>query len=145
MNTATTQLLYTVETTLLFSMITIGIYVAFRVCRFPDLTSEGGFGLAAMVCGLIMLKTQSPWLGLAAAIAIGAGTGIITALLTNIVRLPTILASILTMTMCFSIGLLIANKPSVTLPDSWVLSKLLSGLEHPLAIGIVGMGCSLGR
>ena len=144
MNTAIIQLLYTLETTLLFSMVTIGIYVAFRILRFPDLTAEGGFGLAAIVCGMVMLKTQSPWLGLAAAIIIGACTGIITALLTNIVRLPTILASILTMTMCFSVGLLIADKPSVTLPDSWVLSQFLSNLEHPLAIGIVGMGCGLG-
>lgn len=139
MNPLVTQLLYTLETALLFSLVTVGVYLSFRILRFPDLTSEGGFGFSAILGGLVLLKTGSPWLGLAAGLIAGMLAGAVTAVLANSVRLPTILASILTMTMCLSGGLLIAGKPSETLPDGWVLRTLFPFLHSPLAIGIVGL------
>lgn len=138
MNPTTVQLLYTLETTLVFSIVTIGVYLSFRVLRFPDLSAEGSFGLSAMVGGTVLISTGSPLLGLLASIATGALAGIVTAVLANVVRLPTLLASILTMIMCFSIGLLVAGQPSQTLPDRWVLASVLTWVDSPLARGIVG-------
>ena len=140
MNPTTVQLLYTLETTLVFSIVTIGVYVSFRILRFPDLTAEGSFGLAAMVGGAVLIATGSPFLGLLASVATGALAGIVTAVLANVVRLPTLLASILTMIMCFSVGLLVVGQPSQTLPDQWVLASALSWLQSPIARGIIGAG-----
>jgi putative ABC transport system permease protein len=139
MNPVITQLLYTLETALLFSVVTIGVFVAFRVLRFPDLTSEGGFGFSAIIAGIVLIKTGSSWLGLISGLVAGVFTGTVTAFLANKVRLPTILASILTMTMCFSGGLLIAGKPSETLPEGWVLNDILAFLGSPIVVGIVGL------
>jgi len=138
MSPTTVQLLYTLETTLVLSIVTIGVYLSFRVLRFPDLTSEGSFGLAAMVGGSVLIGTGSPMLGLLACIATGAAAGVVTAILANVVRLPTLLASILTMIMCFSVGLLVVGQPSLTLPDQWVLASALSWIESPVAKGIIG-------
>lgn len=143
MNPFTTQLLYTLEMALLFSIVTIGIYLSFRLLRFPDLTSEGGFGISALVGGLVSIKTASPWLGMAAGVLTGALTGAVTAILANSVRLPTILASILTMTMSLSGGLLLVGKPNAALPSSWVLQDMLGLLGSPLAVGIIGLGVVL--
>ena len=140
MNPTTVQLLYTLETTLVFSIVTIGVYLSFRVLRFPDLTAEGSFGLAAMVGGAVLISTGSPLLGLLASIATGALAGVVTAVLANVVRLPTLLASILTMIMCFSVGLLVVGQPSQTLPDQWILTSLFRWIESPIARGIVGAG-----
>jgi len=134
------QLLYTIETALLFSFVTVGAYLSFRILRFPDLTSEGGFGLSSIVGGMVLLKTGSGWLSLLSGVGVGFFTGLITAFLANKVRLPTILASILTMTMSLSAGLLIAGKPSLTLTDEWVLRSLLPFINSSLAIGIIGLG-----
>ena len=138
MNAAIIQLLYTLETTLLFSTVTVGVYVAFRVLRFPDLTAEGGFGLSAMMGGMALVATGSAWLALLASVATGVAAGVTTALLANLVRLPTILASILTMTMCFSIGLLAAGRPSMTLSGRGFIGDVLGFIDSPIAVGIIG-------
>lgn len=137
------QLLYTLETTLMFSVVTVGVYLSFRVLRFPDLTAEGGFGVSAILGGMAFGATGSPSIALAVSVMSGMTAGMLTAVLTNLVNLPTILASILTMTMCFSIGLLVAGQPSQTLSDDWIWETPLSFVGDPLAIGIVGMGLSL--
>lgn len=138
MSPPTVQLLYTLETTLILAMVTIGVFVSFRIVRFPDLSPEGGFGLSAVAGGMIMIATGSPLLGLLASVATGMCVGVVTALLANVVRLPTLLASILTMIMCFSTGLLVAGQPSQTLPDLWILESALFWIDTPLITGIVG-------
>jgi len=143
MNPTTVQLLYTLETTLVLSIVTIGVYVSFRVLRFPDLTSEGSFGLSAMVGGAVLTATGSPFLGLLASVATGSLAGIVTAVLANVVRLPTLLASILTMIMCFSAGLLVVGQPSQTLPDRWVLASVLAWVQSPIGRGIAGAAAVL--
>jgi len=143
MNPTTVQLLYTLETTLTFSIVTVGVYLSFRVLRFPDLTAEGSFGLSAMVGGAVLIATGSPFLGLLTSITTGALAGMVTAVLANIVRLPTLLASILTMIMCFSAGLLVVGQPSQTLPDQWVMASVLSWVESPIARGITGAAAVL--
>ena len=140
MSSTLLQLLFTLEMSLLFAIVTIGVYLAFRVMKFPDLTSEGGFGFSAMVGGMVLLQSGSPWLGLGAGILAGVFTGMVTAFLANRVGLPTILAAILTMTMCFSAGLLIAGKPSETLPGQWVLKDILFFIDSNLWIGLWGLG-----
>ena len=138
MNPTTIQILFTLEDTLLFSIVTIGVFVSFRVLKFPDLTAEGSVGLSAVVGGLVALRFGSPVLGLLACVATGSLAGAVTALLANLARLPTILASILTMTMCISVGLLIAGQPSLRLPDIWVFERFTPFISSHIALGLVG-------
>ncbi len=143
MSSAGMQLLYTLETSLVFSLVTVGLYLSFRVLRFPDLTAEGGFGLAALLGSLVAVKFSSPWLGLLTGVIVGMLAGTVTAFLANTVRLPTILASILTMTMCFSVGILVAGQPHQSLADIWVFSSVDDLLQNPLQTGLLGGFLSL--
>jgi putative ABC transport system permease protein len=138
MNSFGLQLFYTLETSLIFSLVTVGLYLSFRILRFPDLTAEGGFGLAALLGGVVGSQTHSPFLGLCVGTLTGAASGGVTAFLANVVKLPTILASILTLTMCFSFGLLVVGVPSQPLSDFWVFSFLEGWLGSPLQAGIIG-------
>jgi putative ABC transport system permease protein len=144
MSATSIQLLYTLETTLVLSLVTVGVYLAFRVIRFPDLTAEGSFGLSATIGGIALAVSGSPEVGLLFGMAVGAMVGCVTAVLANVVRLPTLLASILTMMMCLSVGLLVAGQPSSTLPDKWVLARVLDWVGPPLIVGIVGSAGVLG-
>ena len=143
MNPLVLQLVYSLETSLIYSVVTIGLYVSFRILRFPDLTAEGGFGLSALFGGVVAVQTHSAWLGLLTGGLSGSVTGMVTAYLANIVRLPTILASILTMTMCFSCGLLIVGQPNQPLPDTWLFNGLLSFFNSPLSVGVAGAAVAL--
>jgi putative ABC transport system permease protein len=138
MSPVTIQLFYTLEETLLFSLVTIGMFVSFRLLKFPDLTAEGGFGFAAVMGGIVLAKTGSPTFSVLAGVAAGAFCGLVTALLANIAKLPTILASILTMTMSISAGLLIAGKPSSSLPDLWFIRNILPIWDSPVTTGLIG-------
>jgi putative ABC transport system permease protein len=136
MNATSLQLLYTAQDALLFSLATLGVFVSFRILRFPDLTAEGGYGLAATVGGMVVVATGSFGLGLAASTAAGAATGVATSLLTNLTRLPTILSSILVMTMSVSLALLICGRPNVSLPSGWILGSFQKALGMPVLGGI---------
>lgn len=143
MNSVAVQLFYTIETSLIFSLVTVGLYLSFRVLRFPDLTAEGGFGLAALLGGMAAVKFSSPWLGLLVGAVVGMLAGAVTAFLANTVRLPTILASILTMTMCFSVGILIAGQPHQPLAELWTFAPLSQLFNSTLQAGVVGGGLFL--
>lgn len=138
MNATTLQLMYTVEDGLLFSLVTVGVYVSFRVLRFPDLTAEGGFGLAVTAGGLAILATGSFTIGLVVSTLAGAATGVASSLLANWTRLPTILSSILVMTMCVSAGLLLAGRPNFTLPTGWWIADWMPADLSPVGTGIAG-------
>ena len=137
MNPVTIQFLYTIEEAFLFSLVTVGVFISFRLLKFPDLTAEGGFGLAAFFSGVVLIKTGSTAMSILFGVFCGAMCGLTTAILTNIIKLPAILASILTMIMSVSFVLLVAGQPSITLPDIWILKKIIP-LDSPVWIGVVG-------
>ncbi len=58
-----------VELGLVFAFVAIGVYLAFRVLDFPDLTVDGSFPLGAAVTGVLIpagmnagWRQPSPWL-----------------------------------------------------------------------------------
>ena len=134
MSATSLQLLYTAQDAILASLVTIGTFISFRILRFPDLTAEGGYGLAATLGGMVVVSTGSFGLGLVVSVAAGAATGVATSLLNNLTRLPTILSSILVMTMSVSLALLIAGQPSIILPSGWVLG----GFQRAVGSTVLG-------
>lgn len=139
MNFWGTQLIYTLEEGLIFCFVTIGVFIALRLLKFPDLTAEGSFGFSAIISALVTIWTGSPYAGLLAGIVAGSLCGLVTAILANIIGLPTILASILTMTMCVSASLLIAKQPNLAMPDVWIFSIIPGSAQHTVYTGLFGV------
>jgi putative ABC transport system permease protein len=111
---------------LIYGIMVLGVFITFRVLDFPDLTVDGSFPLgAALMVQCIMLDVNL-WLALLVAFIGGVIAGVITALIHNHLRVPNLLAGILTMTMLYSINIRVldnrANLP--VLKHTTILSQV---------------------
>ncbi|RRY12994.1 ABC transporter permease [Brucella anthropi] len=104
-----------VELGLVFAFVAIGVYLAFRVLDFPDLTVDGSFPLGAAVTGVLILAGMNAWLAAAIAMVAGAVAGLVTATLNVRFKILNLLASILTMIALFSVNLRVMGRPNIAL------------------------------
>ncbi len=114
-----------VEIGLIFSLVALGVYISFRLLRFPDLTVDGSFPLGGAVCAILISTGTNPWLATLAATAAGAVAGLITGWLNVKLKIMDLLASILMMIALYSINLRIMGGPNVPLINDTTLFTLL--------------------
>lgn len=103
---------------LIYGIMVLGVFITFRVLDFPDLTVDGSFplGAALMVQGIML--GMNGWLALLIAFIGGVLAGVVTALIHNHLKVPNLLAGILTMTMLYSINIrILGNRANVPLLD----------------------------
>ena len=118
---------------LIYGIMVLGVFITFRVLDFPDLTVDGSFplGAALMVQGILL--GMNGWLALLIAFIGGVIAGVVTALIHNHLKVPNLLAGILTMTMLYSINIrILGNRANVPVLDQETLltdvSSRLSGI-----------------
>ena len=104
-----------VELGLVYAFVALGVYLAFRVLDFPDLTVDGSLPLGGAVAAVLIINGLNPWIATLGAMVAGACAGIVTATLNVRFKILHLLASILTMIALFSINLRVMGKPNVAL------------------------------
>ncbi len=101
---------------LIYGIMVLGVFITFRILDFPDLTVDGSFPLGAAVMAMCLISGINPIIALSIVIVCGAMAGVVTALLHTVVKIPNLLAGILTMTMLYSINLrIMGNKSNISL------------------------------
>ena len=108
-------LLGAVETGLIFALVALGVYLSFRILQFPDLTVDGSFPLGAAVMANFIIHGYSPLLAVFVAFLAGILAGMATAIMHNELKIPNLLAGILTMIMLYSVNLRILGSSNVPL------------------------------
>ena len=93
----------------LWSIMTLGVYITFRVLDFADLTVDGSFASGGIISAMLGSHSVNPMLALLAALLGGMLCGFVTGFLHTKLEIPGILASILTMIALYSINLRISN------------------------------------
>ena len=119
------SLLGAVEIGLIFSLVALGVYISFRLLRFPDLTVDGSFPLGGAVCAILISTGTNPWLATLAGTAAGAFAGFITGWLNVKLKIMDLLASILMMIGLYSINLRVMGGPNVPLINEPTLFTML--------------------
>ena len=111
---------------LIYGIMVLGVFITFRVLDFPDLTVDGSFPLGAALMVQCILLGTNIWLALLAAFIGGVLAGVTTALIHNHLKVPNLLAGILTMTMLYSINIrILGNRANVpVLKQETILSKV---------------------
>ena len=111
---------------LIYGIMVLGVFVTFRVLDFPDLTVDGSFPLGAALMVQCILLGTNIWLALLIAFIGGVLAGVVTALIHNHLKVPNLLAGILTMTMLYSINIrIMGNRANVpVLKQETILSKV---------------------
>jgi putative ABC transport system permease protein len=110
------QLQGALELGLIYGVVSVGVYLSFRVLQFPDLTVDGSFPLGAAVCAVLITHGIHPILALFFAGCAGAIFGWLTGLLSTQLKMLNLLSGILTMSALYSINLrVMGNRPNLSL------------------------------
>ncbi len=98
-----------------FGLMSLGVYLTFRVLDFPDLSVDGTLPLGAAVSATVIHAGGSPGISLVAAIAAGMIAGAVTGFMSTKLRILNLLAGILTMIALYSVNIRIMGAPNLTL------------------------------
>ncbi|WP_395024551.1 ABC transporter permease [Comamonas odontotermitis] len=120
-----------IEIGLIFALVALGVFISFRLLRFPDLTVDGSFPLGGAVCAVMITSGYSPIVATIGAALAGAVAGLITGWLNVKLKIMDLLASILMMIGLYSVNLRIMGGPNVPLINDPTLFNQLqpSGME----------------
>ncbi|WIW71944.1 MULTISPECIES: ABC transporter permease [Anaerosinus] len=135
-------LIPTISQGLLWSIMALGVYITFRVLDIADLTVEGSFPLGAAVAAAMIVEGSDPFVAIFVAAIAGMFAGIITGVLHTKLKIPALLAGILTMIALYSINLRVMGKANVSLlrMDTVFTNMMdfgLSNVNAVLSIGII--------
>lgn len=136
----------TVSQGLLWAVMALGVYVTFRVLDLADLTCEGSFPLGAATAATLMASGQGVAVSIAAAAVAGMLAGAVTGILTTKMKIPALLAGILTMIALYSVNLRIMGKANLSLlgvDTVFVITQKTLGLNNAQTTFVVGMAATL--
>ena len=105
----------TIEQSLVFAIMVLGVYISFRILNFPDMTVDGTFPLGAAISAKLLTLGVNPYLTLLVALISGAAAGAITGLIHVKLKVKDLLAGILVMTALYSINLRVMGKSNIPL------------------------------
>ena len=108
-------------------ILAIGIFITFRLLDFADMTAEGSFLLGGALTGLILVKTNNPFLATLAGAGAGAICGLITGVLNRLVKIPKLLSGIITMTAASSIAYVLFSLTTGVFWSSQITSTHING------------------
>ncbi len=103
------------EQGLIYGFLALGVYLAFRILNFPDLTVDGSFPMGAAISALFITKGLDPFISLVFAGIAGGFAGLLTGLLHTKGKINGLLAGILSMTALYSINLKIMGTSNLSL------------------------------
>lgn len=119
----------------ILSLLSIGVYISFRIFDFSDITTDGSITLGAAVAAILIVKGMNPAVATLLAGVAGCCAGFVTGVLHTRFHIHKLLSGILVMTALYSINLHIMGRSNVPLLGettvmSWagkVGEKLLGG------------------
>lgn len=110
---------------LLYGLMALGVFITFRVLNFPDLSVDGTFPLGAVIMASAVVNGWPLALALLLSFLGGLAAGTVTATIHNRLKVPNLLAGILTMTMLYSINIrILGNRANLPLlRETTILSR----------------------
>ncbi len=130
----------------LWGIMTLGVFITFRLLDFPDLTVDGSFALGGAVSAVMIAAGINPIVSLLVAFVAGGLAGIATGLLNTKLKIPGILAGILSMIGLYSINIRVMGKANIPLLGVETLMSQISdlfGFDRTLSSLVIGVLISI--
>ena len=137
------------EVGLLYAVMSLGVYLTYRVLDFPDLTVDGSFTTGAAVTAILIVNGVPFQVAIVAAVVSGLLAGVITGLLHVWGNINPLLAGILTQIALYSINLRIMGKANLPLlrettmftamREAKLLATWVSVGSFALAVAVIGV------
>ena len=94
---------------LIWGIMSIGVYITYKVLDLADLTVDGSMATGGAVCVMLMLNGWNVWIALLCAIIAGMLAGLLTGIFHTAMGIPAILAGSLTQLSLYSLNLAIMD------------------------------------
>ena len=145
---STAVIMSALELGCIYALVALALFLSFRVLNIADMTTDGSFTLGCAVSATVAVAGH-PLLALPAAMLAGAAAGSITALLQTKLKIPSILAGIITNTGLYTVNLAVmgfsSNVNMMRTPTLFTLVqdsfgsfyKLLPAAVLTLCVGIL--------
>lgn len=116
---------------LIYGIMVQGVFISFRTLNFCDMTVDGAFPMGGCILAVCLMNGVPAGVALLIAFLGGCTAGLCTTLMYTKLRIPDLLAGILTMTMLYSVNLrIMSNRANISfLRIQTVFSKLTSFFE----------------
>ena len=136
---------------LIWGIMSIGVYITYKVLDLADLTVDGSMATGGAVCVMLMLNGWNVWLALLCAIIAGMLAGLLTGVFHTVMGIPAILAGILTQLSLYSLNLAVmdfkANQGINVTKDPLIVSqrnvRTLS-IDNPILITLIFLAVLIG-
>lgn len=128
---------------LIWSIMTIGLYITYRILDIADLTVEGSIVLGAAIAARAINDGVNPYVAMILALFGGMAAGLITGLLNTVLRIPPLLSGILTMIALYSINLRILGRANLSLLRLRTVYTVFEdmGINRTYSVIILGLIC----
>jgi putative ABC transport system permease protein len=119
----------------------VGLYLTFRTLNIADLSVEGSFPLGGAVAAVLLVENHNPAIAICAAGIAGMLAGAATGLLHTKLKIPALLAGILTMIALYSVNLRVMGKANLSLlnTDTVYTSLAFLNLSPNMTTFVVGL------
>ena len=136
----TNLIISTIAQGLLWALLALGVFITFRILDVADLTVEGSFPMGAAISAVLITMGVNPWITVIVAGIGGMIAGAVTGWIHTKLKIPALLAGILTMIALYSVNLHIMGKANISLLRmDTVYSAIHSmGISNAVALTIIG-------
>ena len=137
----TNLIISTIAQGLLWALLALGVFITFRILDVADLTVEGSFPMGAAISAVLITMGVNPWITVIVAGIGGMIAGAVTGWIHTKLKIPALLAGILTMIALYSVNLHIMGKANISLLRmDTVYSAIHSmGISNAVALTIIGV------
>lgn len=120
---------------LILSLLSLGIFISFRIYNFPDITAEGSFAFGGAIGATLLVFNFNPFLATFIAFCGGAAAGMATGILHTKFKINELLSGILVMTALYSINLHVMGKSNIPLLSETTLITYLESAAASIFSG----------
>lgn len=137
----TNLIISTIAQGLLWALLALGVFITFRILDVADLTVEGSFPMGAAISAVLITMGVNPWITVIVAGIGGMIAGAVTGWIHTKLKIPALLAGILTMIALYSVNLHIMGKANISLlrMDTVYFAIHSMGISNAVALTIIGV------
>ncbi|MHC1759442.1 MAG: ABC transporter permease [Negativicutes bacterium] len=135
----------TVAQGLLWAVLAMGVFITFRILNIADLSVEGSFPLGGAVAAVLLAEKYNPATAIVVAGIAGMLAGAMSGLLHTKLKIPALMAGILTMIALYSVILRVMGKANLSLlnTDTVFTSMEFLNLSPNMTTFVVGLFISV--
>lgn len=122
-------LLSTCTQGLIYAILSLGLYITFKILNFADMTAESSLTLGGSVCAFLITNGVNPITSILISGLAGSLAGLITGILNTKLKIEAILSGILTMIALYSVNIRIMGKANLSLLEKETIFKIFGNTK----------------